>query len=66
MTSAAVRCVQDAPHTFWPVVQMSALAAVATYVSIYYYWRRMPNYAHRKRISDVQVCTLAWRLAADC
>ena len=46
---------QEAPQTFWPVVQVSSFAAVAVYLGINLWWRRMPNYAHRARLADIQV-----------
>ena len=59
---------EETPGMFWPVVQGSCLAAVLTYTAIYAYWRRMPNYAHRQRVADIEVgcaaCT--WLLTRGC
>ena len=46
---------QDVPNVFWPVAQLAAVAAVATYIGIFVYWKHVPHYAHRQRIADIQV-----------
>ena len=54
MKAARVRCAEEHPNMFWPVVGASAAASLVLFAAIYSYWRYFPHTRHQRRVADMK------------